>query len=131
MAIRINDALRTKMVDAVTGNLGSAGVLKVYSGTQPVTGGDTTSEVMIVEFAGLAWTAGSNGTAALVSTQTGTAATNGTAAWARLASTDGSSYVIDGNCGTSAALDFVIDAVNISALAVCTLTKATIIQPGS
>ena len=131
MAIRINDALRTKMVDAVIGNLGSAGVLKVYSGTQPGTGGDTTAETMIVQFESLAWTVGSNGTAALVSTQTGTAATNGTAAWARLASTDGSSYVIDGNCGTSAASDFVIDTANISAEAICTLTKATIIQPGS
>jgi hypothetical protein len=131
MAIRINDPLRTKMVDAVTANLGSSGVLKVYAGTQPGTGGATTSETMIVQFESLAWATGSNGTAALLSTKTGTAATNGTAAWARLASTDGSSYVIDGNCGTSAASDFVIDAANISAEAVCTLTKATIIQPGS
>lgn len=136
MAIRINNALRSKMVDNVTaylsgtgGTSGSMAMLRVYSGTQPGTAGGT-SGTMLVQIDSISWVAGSNGTATITTNNTGTAATTGVSAWARLSGTDGTTYVIDGNCGTSTQ-DFVIDIASITAEGVVTLTAATIIQPAS
>ena len=139
MAIRLNDPLRTVIADRVSAYLsgtggtgGSAGALKVYGGTQPTDGGGTAgTQEILVRIDGIAWTAGSNGTATIVATKSGTAGTAGTASWARLSGTNGTAYIIDGSCSTSVTADFVVDAMDIAFEAVVTLTAATIVQPGS
>lgn len=133
MALRINDPLRSKIITSgIIGGLGTAAVLKVYGGTQPLTGGGTTSEGMIVQISGIAWNTPSNGTANLSTSYLGTAAgTDGTATWARLSDTSGTGYVIDGVCGTSSLSDFIIDNEVISGTAVVTLSSATIVQPAA
>ena len=139
MAIRLNDALRTKIVDKVmeclsgtSGTSGSAGLLKVYGGTQPTLGGDTAgTQAIIVQISSISWTSSTNGTAAITTTIAATAGTNGTVTWARLSDSSGTSYIIDGTCETSVAADFVLDVMTITANEVVTLTAATIVQPGS
>lgn len=139
MAIRLNDPIRSKIADQISaylsgtsGTKGTAGVLKVYNGTQPGTAGGTSgTSLLIVEISPISWSNASNGTAAISTNVTGTAGTDGTATWARLSDSSGTAYIIDGNCGTSAASDFVIDIAEITATSVVTLSAATLIQPGS
>jgi hypothetical protein len=132
MAIRLNDAIRSVMADAgVVGYLGTAGILSVYAGTQPATGGGATTQGKIVEIAGISWNAATNGTALIAASKTGTCGTAGTAAWARLTDSSGTTYVVDGNCGTASTSNFVIDVALIAGDSVVTLTAATIVVPGS
>lgn len=134
MALRIQNDLRSAIVDMITGTYGTAR-LRVYGGTQPGTAGDSTTANVLADFTVaenvISWNPATNGTAAISASKTTTAGTTGTASWARLSSTDGTSFVIDGACGTASTCDFVIDAAAISAGAVVTLTAATIIQPAS
>jgi hypothetical protein len=132
MAIKLNDPMRSKIIDlGVVGQLGTTGVLKVYTGTQPETGGGTSgTSVLLVTISDISWNSASNGTATITGNATGTAATSGVAAWARLTDTTGTAYIVDGNCGTSTE-DFVLDATSISAEAVVTLTAATLVQPAA
>jgi hypothetical protein len=139
MALRILDPLRSKVVDTVTaylsgtdGTAGTIGLLRVFGGTQPGTAGATSGTqgtLVAIEF--IAWAAGSNGTAVITGTRTGTAGATGTAAWARLSGSDGTGYVIDGGCGTASTQDFVIDVAGITADSIITLSTATIVMPAS
>jgi hypothetical protein len=133
MAIRLNDAIRTGIVDSgIVGMLGTSGILKIYNTPQPPAGGEATTSNLIVTISGISWNPATNGTGLISGTKTGTAgATAGTAAWGRLSGTDGSTYLVDGNCGTAATCDFVINAVAIAASSVVSLTAATIVQPAS
>lgn len=132
MAIKLNDGMRSMIIDSgIMGGLGTAGILKVYGGTQPTTGGEATTQGIIVEIGGISWDAATNGTSFIAAVKTGTAGTAGTATWARLSGSDGTSYIIDGNCGTAVSSDFVIDAADVAESAVVTLNAATIIQPAA
>jgi hypothetical protein len=133
MALRLNDPLRSKIIaTGIIGGLGTSAILKVYGGTQPLSGGGTTTEGIIVQISGISWATPSNGTAALSTSFLGTAnGTDGTASWARLSDTSGTAYVIDGACGTSSLSDFIIDSEVINGTSVITLTSASIIQPAS
>jgi hypothetical protein len=139
MAIRLNNDIRRKMVDVVSaylsgtgGTAGSGGMLRIYNGTQPTNGGDTSGTCsMLVQINGLSWSAGTNGTAVITGTKTGTAGSAGTALWARLSGTDGTGFVVDGGCGPASTSDFVLDAVAIALSSVCSVTAATLVQPAS
>jgi hypothetical protein len=133
MALRINDPMRSKIIgNGILGGLGTAAILKIYGGTQPLAGGGATTAGVIVQISNVAWNTPSNGTAVLSTSCQGTAnGTDGTASWARLSDTSGTAYVIDGACGTSSLSEFIIDAEVINGTSVVTLTSADIIQPGS
>jgi len=132
MAIRLNNAMRSAIVNSgIVAFLGTAGIVKVYDGVQAANGGDAATGNMLVQINAISWNTGTNGTALITGTKTGTAATAGTATWARLSGTDGTSYVIDGNCGTAATCDFVIDATSIASTSIVSLTAATLVQPAS
>lgn len=132
MALRINDGLRSYIVDSgVVGAIGTAGVLKIYEGTQPGTAGDAATGNLIVEISGISWNAATNGTAGITATKSGTAGTDGTAGWGRLSGTDGSTYILDGDCGTATTNVFQVDSVAILEDAEVTLVSASIIQPAA
>jgi len=133
MAIRLNNAIRTGIVDSgIVGMLGTSGILNIYNTPQPAAGGDATTANLIVTISGISWKPATNGTAYISGTFAGTAgATAGTAAWGRMTGTDGSTYIIDGNCGTSSTSDFVINAVAVAGASVVSLTAATIVQPAA
>lgn len=131
MAVRISDSMRSKIVDSgIVGAFGT-GILKIYGGSQPVTGGGNTTQGVLVQISGLTWSAATNGTANLSSSCQGSASTSGTATWGRLSDTSGTGYIVDGVCGTSTSSDFVIDSEGIESTSVITITTATIVQPAS
>jgi len=132
MAIKLNDPLRSAIVNAgIVGYLGTSAILTVYNGVQAANAGDAATGSPLVQISGITWNTGTNGTALITGTKTGTAGTAGTATWARLSSADGTTYVMDGNCGTASTSDFVIDTAAIALSSVVSLTAATIVQPAS
>jgi hypothetical protein len=139
MAIKLNDAIRTAIINSALipyisgtgGTSGSAGILKVYGGTQAASPGDAATGPILVQINNIAWATGTTGTSLITGTRTGTAGTAGTATWARLSNGDGTSYVVDGSCGTSTLADYVMDVAGIAASSVVSLLAATFVQPAS
>ena len=93
-------ALRQAKLNAITTAVGNAGVLTIYSGTQPATGGTATTALVALTcgspFAGAA-TGTLGGTVSISPTlpAAATATVAGTATWYRV-TTSGGTQVIDG-----------------------------------
>ena len=106
-----------------------SGLIRIYDGAQPATA-DTAigAQVLLAEltFGADAFPAAVAGvlTANAVTSDSSANAT-GTAAWARILKSDGTSTVMDGTVGTSAA-NVVINSVAISAGAVVSCSSLTI-----
>jgi hypothetical protein len=102
MALGFVAAVRDARNDAITTQIGNAGLLRIYDGSRPATGGSATT--LLAELTmGTPFAAGSSSgvlTASAISTDTSANAT-GTATWFRLA-TSGGTAKIDGNVATSA-----------------------------
>jgi len=143
MALRLQDDVRTKVVDYVTvllcgtagtpaGTRGTVGYLRIFGGVQPGTGGATHgTQGTLCAISYISWLAGTTGTAVISASRTGTAGSTGTAQWARLSYSDGTSFIVDGGCGTAATQQFVIDVAGITVDSIVTLSSATIIMPAS
>jgi hypothetical protein len=107
----------------------NTGFIRIYTGAQP-TDADTAvgaqTLLATLRFGATAFPAAVAGvlTANAITSDTNAAAT-GTAAWARLLKSDGTSVVMDGTVGTSAA-NVVINAVAISAGATVSCSSLTI-----
>lgn len=94
--------LRDAMLDAITTRAGNAALLRIYNGSRPATGGTATT--LLAEL-----TCGSPFAAAAVNgvltanaiTQDSSANATGTATWFRIVQSDGSTFVMDGDVGTS------------------------------
>jgi len=94
--------LRDAMLDAITTRAGNAALLRIYSGSRPATGGTATTLLAELTcgspFAGAAV----NGVlTANAITQDSSANATGTASWFRIVQSDGSTFVMDGDVGTS------------------------------
>ncbi len=102
MALAYSTTLvRNVMLDAITTAIGSNGLLRIYDGTRPASGGAATT--LLAELALSATAAASASSGALTFsaiTQDSSANNTGTATWFRV-TTSGGTYVIDGNVGTS------------------------------
>lgn len=109
-------AVRNTRMDAITTRVGNAGLLRIYDGAQPADA-DTAvgAQVLLAEltcgtpFAG----ASASGvlTANAIVTDSSANAT-GTAAWFRLVASNGTTIVMDGTVGTSAA-DLILNTTSI------------------
>jgi len=143
MALRLQDDVRTKIVNEVTillsgtagtptGTRGTVGYLRIFGGTQPGTGGATSgTQGTLCEIVKIGWLVGTTGTAVIAASRTGTAGSTGTAAWARLSAENGTSYIVDGGCGTASTQQFVIDVAGITVDSIITLSAASIIMPAT
>jgi hypothetical protein len=101
MALAFSTTLRNAMLDAITTAVGNAGLLRIYDGTRPATGGAATT--LLAELTcGTPFAAGASGGVLTLTTPTQDASANasGTATWFRI-TTSGGTAVIDGNVGTS------------------------------
>ena len=102
MALGYSVSLRAAKANAVTTAVGNAGILTIYSGTQPATGGTATTALVTYTLG----TPFAPATATAVLTPTAFSAVNavatGTATWFRV-TTSGGTQVIDGTVGTSGA----------------------------
>lgn len=131
----ISSAARNAAVDGIVDllDVGGAGTLKIYTGTQPAGPGTAITGQTLLGTLTLSATAfgdatGGTATAAAITSDT-TADASGTAAWFRAASGAGTA-VIDGSVGTATA-DLILDSVSIVAGGTIAVTSWTITMPAS
>jgi hypothetical protein len=117
--------LRNAQLDAITTFAGSGAKLRIYSGSQPATGGTATT--LLAEFT-LGTPFASAAAAAVLSPNLPSATTGaaaGTATWFRIVKADGTTHVIDGTAGTSGA-DLILNTTTISIGVAVSVTAFTI-----
>jgi len=116
--------LRNAKLDANTTAVGNAGLLRIYDGTRPATGGAATTK--LAEFTlGSPFAAGAAAgvlSPTLPSATTGLAA--GTATWARIV-TSGGTFVMDMDCGTSGT-SVILNTTTVSVGLAMSVTAFTI-----
>lgn len=101
MALGYVTTLRNTRADAITTAIGASGLLRIYDGTRPATGGSATT--LLAELALSATFAGAASGGVLTAsaiTQDSSANASGTATWGRL-TTSGGTAVVDFSVGTS------------------------------
>lgn len=116
-------ALRNAQLDAITATVGNAGLLRIYDGTQPATGGAATTK--LAEF--ILGTPYAPAAAAAVLSPTLPSATTGivggTATWFRV-TTAGGTQVTDGTVG----VEMILSSTSISAGGPVYVTSWTILR---
>jgi hypothetical protein len=94
-------AVRNAALDAITAAIGSNGLLRIYDGARPASGGAATTLLAQLSLSATAAPAASGGVLTFNAiTQDSSADATGTATWFRVA-TSGGAFVIDGSIGTS------------------------------
>lgn len=128
MAIGMVANLRNARLDAITTFVGGSAKLRIYNGTQPATGGATTTLLAELTCNATFAPAASGGILTLnaIAVQSAAAAT-GTATWARILKSDGTTICYDCTVGTSGA-DVIINTTAIVINAQVSVTSATITE---
>lgn len=102
MALAYSTAIRNAMLDAVTTGAGGSALLRIYDGTRPASGGTATTLLAELTCNATFAPGASSGVLTLNSiTQDSSANASGTATWFRIVKSDGTTFVMDGNVGTS------------------------------
>ena len=130
MAISYNTTLRNNRLDQITSFAGGSALLRIYSASRPSTGAAIGAQVLLAEltcnvtFAPSA----SGGVLTLNSiTQDSSANNTGTAAWFRIVKSDGTTFVLDGDVGTSGS-DLNLTTTSITAGQPVSITSFTITE---
>lgn len=101
MALAYSTTVRNGMLDQITSAIGASGLLRIYDGTRPASGGAATTLLAELALSATAAPAASGGVLTFSSiTQDSSANATGTATWFRLV-TSGGTFVVDGSIGTS------------------------------
>jgi hypothetical protein len=101
MAIAYSTTLRNARMDAITTAIGTSGLLRIYDGSRPASGGTATTLLAQLALTATAAPASSGGVLTLNAiTQDSSADATGTATWFRV-TTSGGTFVLDGSVGTS------------------------------
>jgi hypothetical protein len=130
----ISTAARQAALDAVTAkiNVGGAGSLAIYSGTQPASPDTAIStQTLLVSCAFSATSFGatnSSGVATANAIAQGSPVASGTAAWFRIYAGNGTTGVIDGTVGVSGA-DLNLGSTTISTGVPVSITSFTLTHP--
>lgn len=108
---------------------GSAAIIKIYSGTQPVNANTAISGQTLLISLNVSGSFGtdSNGTITLSSVTSATAVATGTASFFRITKSDSTTVVMDGSVGTSSA-DMILDNTSIATGQTVSITSGTIIR---
>jgi hypothetical protein len=95
-------SIRNAMLDTITTRAGASALLRIYSGTRPATGGTATTLLAQLTCNATFAPAASAGVLTLNAiTQDSSADSTGTATWFRIVKSDGTTFVLDGDVGTS------------------------------
>lgn len=99
MATRIPTGSRNAAVDAITARVGTSGLLRIYTGSQPATADTAASGTLLAEVTlpATAFGAASNGTATLNDPGSVNGVAAGTAGWFRIVNAAGTTTVLDGS----------------------------------
>ena len=126
MALAFDTSIRNAMADAITTRAGASALLRVYDGTRPATGGAATTLLAELTCNATFAPAASGGVLTLNAiTQDSSANATGTATWFRIVQSNGTTFVLDGNVGTSGS-DLNLNTVSIVAAGIVSVTSATI-----
>ena len=116
MALAYATTLRNSMLDAITTAAGASALLRIYDGVRPATGGTATTLLAELTCNATFAPASSGGVLTLNAiTQDSSANAGGTATWFRIVKSDGTTFVMDGNVGTSGS-DLNLTTTTIAAL---------------
>jgi hypothetical protein len=132
MAVRLSEGLANTLADAVDSYIGTAGTIKIYSGTQPATADSSETGDLLATFSldNPAFSSASSGVITLNDTPLTVAASNtGTAGWFRLEKGD-NTKVLDGSVSTSGA-QINLNTVSITSGVNVSITSGTITMPTS
>ncbi|HRC96428.1 MAG TPA: hypothetical protein PK317_06500 [Coprothermobacter proteolyticus] len=101
MALAYSTTVRNGMLDQITSAIGASGLLRIYDGTRPASGGTATTLLAQLALSATSAPAASGGVLTFNAiTQDSSADATGTATWFRV-TTSGGTFVIDGSVGTS------------------------------
>ncbi len=101
MALAYSTVVRNAMLDSITSTIGSSGLLRIYDGSRPASGGAVTNKLAELALSTTSAPAASGGVLTFSTiTQDSSADNTGTATWFRV-TTSGGVFVIDGSVGTS------------------------------
>ena len=101
MTLGLSTSLRNAMLDAITTAVGTSGLIRIYDGSRPATGGTATTLLAQLTCSSTFAAGASSGVLTLNSiTADSSADATGTATWFRI-TTSGGTAVIDGSVGTS------------------------------
>lgn len=134
MTLRLASSSRSAAADAVVDRIdvGGAGNIKIYTGAQPADPQTAPTGTLLatIPLNNPAFTVATTGVANLivVPTVTGNGVADGVAGWFRVTS-GGGSAVFDGQCGTGAPADLVLDTTTISTGLPVTIISGTYTQP--
>ncbi len=127
MALAYATTLRNAMLDEITAAVGSNGLLRIYDGTRPSTGGAATTLLAELTCNATFAPAASGGVLTLNSiTQDSSANATGTATWFRI-TTSGGTFVLDGSVGTSGS-DLNLTTTSITSGQPVSVTSFTITE---
>lgn len=131
MTIGVDVSIRNAWVDALTTRAGASALLRIYTATRPATGAAVGGATLLAELTCNATfaPAGSGGVLTLnaIAPDTNANAT-GTAAWFRIVQSNGTTFVLDGSVGTSAA-DLILNSLAIAAGAQVSISSFTVTAP--
>jgi len=127
-------AVRNTMLDAISNAVDAgagAGLLRIYDGTRPATGGAATTLLAELTFSNPCVASGAAAGVLTFDAITADASANasGTASWCRVVDSTGT-FVFDGNVGTSSA-DFILNTVTITAAQQVSCSSGTITDGNS
>lgn len=101
MALAYSTTVRNAMLDAITTAIGGSGLLRIYDGSRPASGGAATTLLAELALSATAAPAASGGVLTFSAiTQDSSANATGTATWGRI-TTSGGTFVIDFSISTS------------------------------
>ena len=127
MALAYSTTLRNAMLDAITTAIGASGLLRIYDGSRPASGGAATTLLAELALSATAAAAAAAGVLTLNAiTQDSSANATGTATWFRIV-TSGGTFVIDGSVGTSGS-DLNLTTTSIVATQPVSVTSFTITE---
>ena len=114
MAVGYSPTLRNNRLDEITAVVGTSGLLRIYGGTRPATGGAATTLLAELACSATFAPAASSGTLTANAISDDTVADNtGTATWFRITTSAGV-QVVDGDAGTTGT-ELVLDDTSIVA----------------
>lgn len=126
MALAFDVSIRNAMADAITTRAGASALLRIYDGTRPATGGAATTLLAELTCNATFAPGAASGVLTLNAiTQDSSANANGTATWFRIVQSDGTTFVLDGNVGTSGS-DLNLNSTTIATGGIVAVSAATI-----
>jgi hypothetical protein len=121
-------SIRNTMLDSITTRAGASALLRIYDGTRPATGGTATTLLAELTCNATFAPAASGGVLTLNAITTDASANaTGTATWFRIVKADGTTFVLDGNVGTSGS-DLNLNSVAITSGAAVAVSSVVITE---